>query len=149
MERWEVLMKPATQDGPYGSATSRTLAEVRADAATALAAFFRIAEAWHLTADEQRTLLGAPARTTFFRWRQGEVATVSVDLLERLSHLLAVYGALHAIYVEHDQADAWIRRPNAAPLFGGRPPLERMLGGRSADLYDVRRYIEGAATPAL
>ena len=139
-------MEPAHERSRGATAT---LDQLREDAPAALRAFFRIADAWHLSTDQQRTLLGAPARTTFFRWRQGEIATVSVDLMERLSHLLAVYGALHSIYLEHDRADAWIRRPNAEPLFAGRPPIERMLGGRSADLYEVRRYLEGVADPAL
>lgn len=125
-----------------------SLAAVQSRAGAALRAFFRLAKAWGLTAEEQRALLGQPAKTTFYRWRQGEIGTVTLDLMERLSHLLAIYGALHGLYLEHERADAWVRRPNDAPLFGGRTPLERLLGGRVADLYDVRRYLEAAAEPA-
>lgn len=124
-----------------------TLDAVRSHSRAALRAFFRLAEAWDLTSEEQRTLLGQPAKTTFYRWRQGESGAITVDLMERLSHLLAIYGALHAIYLEHERADAWIRRPNDASLFAGRPPLEHLLGGRIADLYEVRRYLEAAAEP--
>ncbi len=74
---------------------------------------------------------------------------MTVDLMERLSHLLAIYGALHSLYLEHGRADAWIRRPNDAPLFEGRTPLDRLLGGRVADLYEVRRYLEAPAEPAF
>jgi hypothetical protein len=125
-----------------------TLDATRARAGAALRAFFRLAEEWDLTAEEQRALLGQPAKTTFYRWRQGETGAVTVDLMERLSHVLAIYGALHGMYLEHERADAWIRRPNNAPLFGDRSPLEHLLGGRIADLYEVRRYLEAATEPA-
>lgn len=125
-----------------------TLDATRSRAGAALRTFFRLAEAWDLAAEEQRALLGQPAKTTFYRWRQGETGAVTVDLMERLSHVLAVYGALHSLYVDHERADAWVRRPNDAPLFGGRPPLERLMGGRVADLYEVRRYLESAGEPA-
>jgi hypothetical protein len=41
-----------------------------------------------------------------------------------------------------ERADEWVRRPNAAPLFGGRSALDRMLGGQVADLYVVRQYLD-------
>jgi hypothetical protein len=40
-------------------------------------------------------------------------------------------------------ADAWMRKPNAAPLFGGRSALQRMLAGNVSDLNAVRRYLDG------
>jgi hypothetical protein len=137
--------------GSHGATatTESTFEDVREDAATALRAFFRVADAWQLGAEEQRTLLGEPAKTTFYRWRSGQIGVLSVDLIERLSHLLAIYGALHRIYLEHGRADAWVRRSNEAPLFGGRSPLTRLMGGRIADLYEVRRYLEGSAEPGL
>jgi len=134
---------------PEARPTARpTVAAVQSRAGAALRAFFRLADDWRLTAEEQRALLGQPAKTTFYRWRQGETGAVSLDLVERLSHVLAIYGALHILYVDHERADAWIRRQNDAPLFGGQPPLERLLGGRVADLYEVRRYLEAAGDPA-
>ena len=33
-------------------------------------------------------------------------------------------------------------KPNAAPLFGGRSALDRMLGGQVADLFVVRQYLD-------
>jgi hypothetical protein len=130
-------------------ADAAALDRARADAPKLLRSFFRLAEAWSLGADEQRRLLGEPAKTTYYRWRQGEVGTVTIDLMERLSHLFAIYGALHGLYLEHERADTWVGRPNDAPLFGGKRPLDRLLVGRSSDLYEVRRYLESAAQPAL
>jgi hypothetical protein len=69
--------------------------------------------------------------------------------MERLSHILAIYAALHSIYLDPARADSWVRRPNDDALFGGRAPLDRLLVGRVADIYEVRRYAESAAQPAL
>jgi hypothetical protein len=136
---------PLFLDPPSATAIAETLPK----AATALRAFFRLADAWQLGADEQRTLLGRPARTTFYRWRKGETGGMTVDTMERLSHLLAIYAALHSLYLDRARADAWVRRPNDDALFGGRAPLDRLLIGRVADIYEVRRYLESAAQPAL
>ena len=125
------------------------IAEILPKAATALRAFFRLSDAWQLGADEQRTLLGRPARTTFYRWRKGETGGVTLDTMERLSHLLGIYAALHSIYLDHGRADAWLRRPNDDALFGGGVPLERLLLGRVVDIYEVRRHVESAAQPPL
>lgn len=109
----------------------------------ALRTFFRIAETWGLSIDEQRTLLGRPARSTFFAWRQhpGEV-TLSKDTLERISYILGIYSALQVLLPDQKAADAWIKRPNKESLFGGYSALARMLSGNVADLYVVREYLD-------
>lgn len=116
-----------------------------ARAPAGLRTFFRIATAWDLGAEDQRVLLGRPARSTFYRWRKGETGGVTPDTMERLSHLFGIYGALHAIFLDGATADGWVRRPNTAPPFDGVSALEVMLRGRVADLYQVRRYLEAVA----
>jgi hypothetical protein len=114
-------------------------------AAAGLRAFARIAEAWGLTVDEQLVLLGAPARSTYFAWRKHpDQANVPRDTLERLSNLLGIYKSLQILLPEPAAADAWVRKPNAAPLFGGRSALEHMLAGNVSDLNLVRRYLDAA-----
>ena len=110
-------------------------------AGAALRTFFRLAEAWGLSVAEQTTLLGV-ARTTLYQWKQGKVAPLDRHLLERLSHLFGIYSALHILFPAAARADAWIRKPNSAPLFAGRSALDRMLGGQVADLYVVRQYLD-------
>lgn len=110
-------------------------------AAPALRGFFRLAELWELSVPEQATLLGVP-RSTLFRWRKTGRGEVSRDTLERISYLLGIYKALQILLPERKAADAWIRKPNDAPPFGGRSALERMLAGQVADLYAVRRYLD-------
>ena len=41
-----------------------------------------------------------------------------------------------------ERANAWIRKPNAAPFLGGRSALDRMLAGQVADLFVVRQYLD-------
>jgi len=110
--------------------------------APALRTFFRIANAWKLDNKEQMTLLGDPPRSTFFRWRQAKGIALPRDTLERLSYIFGIYAALQVLLPRPEAADAWIKKPNAAPLFGGRSALERMLSGQVGDLYLVRQYLD-------
>ena len=111
-------------------------------AGPALRTFFRVAEAWQLSTDEARTLLGDPPRSTFFAWKKSGAGPLARDTLERISYVLGIYKALQILLPEPVAADAWVRKPNAAPLFAGKPALERMLSGNVADLYVVRQYLD-------
>jgi hypothetical protein len=110
-------------------------------AVAVLRTFWRLADAWKLSVVEQGTLLGV-GRTTLYQWKQGRVGPLDRHVLERLSYLLGIYAALQVLLPQPEQADAWVRRPNQAPLFGGHSALERMLGGQVADLYVVRQYLD-------
>ncbi len=110
--------------------------------ATALTAFFNITAAWDLSADDERLLLGSPARSTFFKWKGEKAARLAPDTLERISYVMGIYKALHILLPTAQAADEWIRKPNSAVPFGGKPALERMRGGRVMDLADVRRYLD-------
>jgi hypothetical protein len=108
-----------------------------------LRTFFRIADAWDLSVDEQVTLLGSPSRSTYFKWKKDGAGAVPRDVLERLSYVLGIYKALQLLLPDADAVDGWVRRANTALPFGGRTALERMLSGNVADLYEVRRYLDG------
>lgn len=111
--------------------------------AAGLRAFFNIARDWGLNTDEQMVLLGAPGRSTFFKWKSApETADLKRDTLERLSYLLGIYKALQILLPAAAAADAWVKKPNSAPLFGGKSALDRMLGGNVADLIAVRQYLD-------
>jgi hypothetical protein len=113
-------------------------------AAAGLRAFERIAQAWGLSVDEQLTLLGQPPRSTFFAWRKHpDKAALPRDTLERLSNLLGIYKSLQILLPDPAAADAWVRKPNSAPGFGGRSALQQMLAGNVSDLNGVRRYLDG------
>ena len=109
---------------------------------TALTAFFNITQHWGLSAEEERTLLGAPPRSTFFKWKSERAAKLSADTVERISYVMGIYKALRILLPTAEAAHAWIKKPNAAYGFAGKSALERMLGGRVVDLADVRRYLD-------
>jgi hypothetical protein len=111
-------------------------------AGAALRAFFRIGEAWGLTVDEQLRLLGEPARSTYYKWKKEGARQLPRDTLERISYVLGIYKALQILLPDPAAADGWVRRRNAAPLFGGGSALDRMLSGSVADLYVVRQYLD-------
>lgn len=124
----------------------KRLAENPAKTAGAvLRAFFNMARDWKLSAEQAMTVLGFDERTrsTYFKWkRDPESARLTKEKLERLSYLLGIYKDLQILLPNAESADGWIHRPNTAPLFGGRPALERMLSGNVADLYLVRQYLD-------
>lgn len=108
----------------------------------ALKAFFRIADRWKLDVEQQLVLLGAPARSTFFKWKKDQDGRLSMDALERVSYLLGIFKALHVLLPDEDAADAWVKKPNSAPMFAGAAALDRMLSGQVSDLFVVRQYLD-------
>ncbi len=108
----------------------------------ALRTFLRIADLWELTVDEQMTLLGVTARSTFFKWKKNPNTTLPKDTLERISYILGIYKALQILLPDEKAADEWVRQPNAASLFSGQSALDRMLSGQVADLFVVRQYLD-------
>jgi hypothetical protein len=114
-------------------------------AAAGLRAFEKIAAQWGLSIEEQLRLLGDPPRSTFYAWKKNpQAAKLSRDTLERLSYMLGIYKALQILLPDAAAADAWVRKSNDAPGFGGRSALDRMCAGSIADLHHVRRYLDAA-----
>jgi uncharacterized protein (DUF2384 family) len=110
------------------------------DYGAAKRAFFRIMTSWDVNDAEARVLLGAPSRSTFYNYKRGEGGPLSADTLERISYVLGIYKALKLLFPNPQQADAWMRKPNAA--FGGRSALDHALGGKVVDLALVRTYLD-------
>lgn len=88
------------------------------------------------------TLLGSPPKSTFYHWKLGEKVRLPRDTLERISYVFGIYSALQVLLPRPEAADTWIKKPNSAPLFGGRSALDRMLSGQVGDLYLVRQYLD-------
>ena len=110
--------------------------------ATALTAFFNITAGWGLSAEEERTLLGSPPRSTFFKWKSERTARLSADTLERISYVMGIYKALRILLPTEEAANDWIKKSNTGRGFNGKSALDRMLAGRVIDLADVRRYLD-------
>jgi hypothetical protein len=112
--------------------------------AAGLRAFPNIARAWGLKEAQAARLLGAPV-STYRRWKHApERAALDVNHLERLSLILGIYKDLQILLPRSDSAESWVLRANSNPLFGGRPPIERMLGGQVGDLVVVRQHLDSA-----
>lgn len=107
----------------------------------ALRTFFRIADAWRLSENEQMCILGLDSRSTLQNWKRGTVSAISKDALERISYVMGIYKGLQTLLPQ--TADQWVRKPNKAQVFGGKSALERMVSGNVADLYVVRQYVDG------
>ena len=108
----------------------------------ALRTFFRIAQLWNLSNDEQMTLLGISARSTYFKWKKNTDVVLSRDTLERISYIVGIYKSLQILLPDEKLADEWVKLPNSAPLFDGRSALDLMMSGRVADLFIVRQYLD-------
>jgi hypothetical protein len=114
----------------------------RAASGPALRTFFKIAQCWDLNVEEQIKLLGGPTRAAFSKWKQEQDGRLTPDALERVSYILGVFKAINILLPDEDAADAWIKKPNDAPIFGGASALDRMLSGDVADLLLVRQYLD-------
>ncbi|MEN3972302.1 MbcA/ParS/Xre antitoxin family protein [Sphingomicrobium sp. XHP0235] len=123
-----------------GAAKAVTASKRKDLTGPALRTFFRIADAWGLKESEQMSLLGLDTRSTFQSWKRGAVASIPKDALERISYVMGIYKALQILLPK--TADQWVRKPNKAVLFGGRPAIERMTSGNVADLFVVRQYLD-------
>lgn len=111
----------------------------------ALNTFLSIVDAWGLSQTEAMTILGyeEKTRSTYFKWKRDPASVkLQKEKLERLSYVFGIYKALQVLLPNPDSADAWVKRPNTAPLFNGESALSRMLSGNVADLYVVRRYLD-------
>src|SRR5687767_13972532 len=139
-----------TRDPVAAAAPARRAAEAdRADPAVrrklsgpALRTFFNVARVWHLSATEERALLGWPPASTFHKYKSGDAGVLSFDTLTRISLVLGIYKALHLLYAEPAFADRWIRMPNANTLFGGQAPMALVADTGLDGLFQVRRLLD-------
>jgi hypothetical protein len=113
----------------------------------ALSALAALAECWKIAKTKRYLLLAGKERTVngwfnqLDRGEAGQAGPLDDLVLERISHLLAIYNGLHRL-LSDPHADEWVSRPNLS--FGGRAPIELLLSGRMDDLIDVRRYVDRA-----
>ena len=104
--------------------------------------FFNIADAWGLSVNQQRGLLGWPATSTYHKYKAGQIGILSFDALSRISLLLGIYKALHILYPQAELADQWVKLRNSNPMFGGKAPLDLMIDGGIDGLQQVRRLLD-------
>lgn len=110
-------------------------------------AFFEVAKLWELNDIERLRLLGQSDEDVIHAWANGECPDVSKDTLERISYILGIFRAINTLLPIPERADAWMRKPNQAPIFAGRSALDRMTDGEIEDLKIVREYLDAEASP--
>lgn len=98
----------------------------------ALKIFLRICRRWQLNDEQMKILLDVD---DCFRL-DDEYPQISRKTLERISYVFGVYKSLRIIFPTERQANAWIKKPNAA--FDGNTALQIMLNDPSV----VRRYLD-------
>jgi hypothetical protein len=132
-----------SHESPATSAAERRDPEVRRRlSGPAMRAFLNICNAWRLSVNQQRGLLGWPAASTYHKYKAGQVGTLSFDMLSRISLVLGIYKALHILYPQAELADKWITLRNSNEMLGGKPPLDLMIDGGMDGLYRVRRLLD-------
>jgi len=138
-----------TQNAPSTPPREPIRPDLRADpeirrrkSGPALRTFFKIADAWGLSAKEQQGILGWPANSTFYKYKSGDFGTLSLDALTRVSLVLGIFKALRILYSDRGLADRWIKLPNSNLLFSGNTPGEFMAHGEMDNLYKVRRLLD-------
>lgn len=108
---------------------------------SALAAFFRLVEAWSVRDEDARELLGGLSSSSYYDWKKKPERVLEVDRITRISYLVGIYKSLHILYGD-ELADRWVTLPNKNIIFGGRTPLAYMLGGGLLAMQTVRKLVD-------
>jgi uncharacterized protein (DUF2384 family) len=109
-------------------------------ARVAITMFFNIMGKWQVKDNDQQTLLGHPAKGTFYAWKKSGATSIPSDTLERISYVMGIYRSLSIIFSNPEQAESWVSRPNKR--FGDKSALEYMVSGGITELADVRYYLD-------
>jgi len=112
-----------------------------------LRTFRAIGKAWNLSETEQAILLTGSAENLASSTEETPYSALSEETLRRLSYILNIYAALHTLLPVPERANAWVREPNSAALFGGATALHRMLGGNTNDIEVVFNYLQSQLNP--
>ena len=112
-------------------------------AKAALQSYFSISEHWNLSEVEERQLLGSPATLIFQKWKTEKAAiSLDQDTILRISYLLGIYKALHLLLPSAQAANAWMRKPNSEPRFGGESAINLLLKGDLTQFSELRQYLD-------
>ena len=108
----------------------------------ALKALFKIARHWKVRDEDVRRLMGGISSGAYYLLKQDPRAArpLDEDKLLRVSYLIGIFKSLNILYSER-LADQWMQLPNTNPIFGGRTPLEYLLGGGGIRAMEVVRRL--------
>lgn len=93
----------------------------------AVTALFRLADAWGVTTSDVEGLLGfSVSQPTLQRWKKQPPSELSMDALQRISHLINIYRLTHIIFGA-PVADAWVNVANHGPICRGVSPIRAII----------------------
>lgn len=107
----------------------------------AIAAFFKLIDAWQVRDEAARQLLGGVSNGVYYQMKRGQNKTLDQDKLTRISLLIGIFKALNILY-SRKLADAWVSLSNSNPMFEGEPPLTYMVQGGVPALVRVRQLLD-------
>ncbi|CDO34962.1 antitoxin Xre/MbcA/ParS toxin-binding domain-containing protein [Novosphingobium sp. KN65.2] len=119
-------------------------------APSGLRTFVNIARCWQHSTQQEAAILGAGSEAELERWRGlagKETGTLPVEMVLRIGHILVIFRLINTLLGAPARADAWMRKPNAHPLFAGASAIDRLARGGLDDLLAVRRYLTAEAGP--
>ncbi len=109
---------------------------------SALKAFFRIIDRWHVRDEDARTLLGGVTNGPYYEMKKEPAGRVlDADKLLRMSYLIGIFKALNILH-GRALADEWMQLPNTNRIFGGSTPLAYLLKGGVTAMQTVRRLLD-------
>lgn len=113
-----------------------------------LRSFLAISDVWGLGAEERRSVLGLPARSTYYKWvkaaREQRDITLGVDTLTRISAVLGIHQALRILNASEAESVAWLHTLHNGTVFTGRAPLALIVSGSQDELFAVLRFLDAA-----
>ena len=136
------LEEPVTKFSPAKLVDLNSRRERERLSPSGLKAFFGIMEHWRVRDELAKTLLGGVTNGPYYEMKKNYQRVLDPDTLTRISYLIGIYKALHAVFGKK-MADDWISLPNSNLIFGGGSALDYMVRGGIPAMQIVRRLVDG------
>ena len=142
LKGFRVAARQAVADRLEREAAATFASELTNLTGVVLRVFDGIARAWSLEDSEGLALLGLAGTAELQALRVLPLDEVPTEIIERVAIVLDIFKAINTLLPQPTQADAWMRAPNKAPIFGGRSALDVMAGQSLKGLQEVRAYLQ-------
>lgn len=97
-----------------------------------------VSKQWALSDSQCQKLLGIESVEVQSAINSG--MSLTEQQLKRVSLIIGIYRALHILFINEQQANSWITKPNTA--FDGQTALEVMLQTGISGLEQVNGYLQ-------
>jgi len=109
--------------------------------APAVRVFRGISRAWEMSFREELGVVGLP-RPVWSSCARDRAPVLPAEALMRIVLVARVFEAVNVLFPP-ERADAWMRSPNSARIFGGQSALDLMVGEGRTGIRAVRMYLLG------